>query len=113
MLKRELIEVERVIREKSGREQDVIVGNIKVTHRKDKAEYYIKKEGAWKYLKKQEHKLAYAIAQRDYDREVLQRACERKTPPTKAGGTQLECTYRQSPCGAGCLPEAGGTLRSV
>lgn len=78
MLKRELIEVERVIREKSGREQDVIVGNIKVTHRKDKAEYYIKKEGAWKYLKKQDHKLAYAIAQRDYDREVLQRACERK-----------------------------------
>ena len=79
ILRKELTELQAVIKEANKNLCNVPEGNLRISNKNGITEYYLKNAvGNGKYLKKQDQELAYAIAQRDYDREVLRRARERK-----------------------------------
>ena len=79
ILRKELTELQAIINEENKNLCNVPEGNLRISNKNGITEYYLKNAvGNGKYLKKQDQKLAYAIVQRDYDREVLRRARERK-----------------------------------
>ena len=79
ILRSELKELNGVIEEAHRKLRNVPKEHLRISHKNGKPEYYLKSTvGNGRYLKKQDQKLAYTIAQRDYDAEVLRKATERR-----------------------------------
>jgi len=86
ILKKELIELERVIENTQQRLKNVPTGTLRIRCKNGKVEYYYKNKESknpnenksnGRYLQQKEINLAKAIAQRDYDRAVIEKASKR------------------------------------
>lgn len=81
MLMKEAKELEQVIRDTKERLEKAPKGYLRVRKWKNTVEYYYRENentGNGKYLKKSEHHIAEKLAQRDYDKKLVEIATKRK-----------------------------------
>lgn len=75
----EVQELQGIIKEVGQSLNNAPEGNLRISRKNGIIEYYLKNSvGNGKYIRKQDQKLAYEIAQRDYNKTVLNIANERK-----------------------------------
>lgn len=82
MLREEAVKLEKVIQKMKKRLQTAPDGYLRISKKPEGIEYYLKNaqtHSNGRYMKKNEFEVAKAIAQRDYDAQILKVAEERKS----------------------------------
>ena len=80
-LNEEMRQLENIIKAAEKRLKDAPKGHLRISKKGEGVEYYYKSDDNintnGKYIRKEEHKLAQRLAQRDYDEKVLKMATKR------------------------------------
>lgn len=81
LLKEEVCKLEKIVKETRERIQKAPQGTLRISKKNNGIEYYLKRADSGsnngKYIKKKDMEIAYKLAQRDYDAQILKMSEER------------------------------------